>query len=586
MSDLFTTIRQRKVVQWTVGYAAGAWIAFEVVGALSETWSWPPLVARLAFVALLTGLFVTGAIAWYHGERGHQRVPGTELGLLILVLVGGFAAGVAVVRADRDAGVSDAGTPSNASAARSVVVLPFKDLSPDGGRDYLGDGIAETLINALARIEGLRVVARTSAFAFRDAGLDVRDIAARLDAGTVLEGTVTQIGERVRITATLTDADGLSRWAETFDREVALTGLFQLQDEVAQAILGALQIELGASESLVGRGTTSPAAQRAFFLGQHHWTARTTEDMILAAEYFRQAIEGDSTWAEPWAGLALAYTLHTPSEYGVPGFTRERGTRLAIEAANRAIALDPELPEAYAALGDASMQTGRFVEAERHFRRAIALNPGYATAHHWLADLLMIQLRGEEALAELELAESLDPVAPAILVEKAEALMMVGRVDDAFVQLDRAVELLPESRLVRSFNVYLAMARGEWARAGHHLRVAAQIAGQPPAVAARLEEALAEPSQRPDFLRGLRDEDMADRLDPGVLTIEILGRPEVRFIASRYLDGLEPALEFLKEIIRGPDGDSVYGPVLPAVMGAEVIRTEAGREVMEVFRSR
>lgn len=588
MSDLLARVRQRKLVQWLVAYAAGAWVAFEVVGALTETWGWPPVVGQVVFVLLVTGLGVAAVLAWFHGEKGHQRVSGLEGGLLLILAVAGASgAGLVLSRPTPDeTGPRSAVSGVPADARRSVLVLPFSDLSPEGGRAYLGDGIAETLINALGRIEELRVVARTSAFAFRDSGLDVREIARRLDAGTILEGSVTQVGDQVRITANLFDAvTGLDLWSERFDRETRAAALFDLQDEVAQAILDALAVELGAISvgspgRVVSGGTRNPEAQRAYFLGLQHWTARTTDDMVLAARYFNEAIAADSAFADAWAGLALAYTLHTPSEYRVPGFSMQRGTGLAIDAANRALALDPANEAAYTALGDAMMQRGRWTEAEGHFRRAIELNPGFAGAHHWLADLLMLQRRGEEALEEMEIAESLSPVAPAIMVEKGSALMTVGRTEEAFAQMDRILAMRPDDRLARGFNVLFAVAAADWDRVARDLAWATRSAGGSQAAAAEAATRILDPGSRVEVLRRWQ----AGRVEgPGEeMLTQAFGRPELRVVATRLLEGDEAALDMLEEVAQGPDRDGVYGPVLPALLGQELSRTDRAGELIRL----
>ena len=593
MSDLLTRIRQRKLVQWLVAYAAGAWVVFEVTGALAETWSWPAVVGRVVFVLLAAGLGVAAILAWFHGERGHQRVSGLEGGLLLVVAVAG-AAGVGTVlsRSSPEAmGSASAGAAVGVGDVsddlrRSVLVLPFSDLSPEGGRAYLGDGIAETLINGLGRIEELRVVARTSAFAFREAGLDVREIADRLEAGTVVEGTVTQIGDQVRITANLSDAGtGLALWSDRFDRQTSTAALFDLQDEIAHAILEALAVELGTpsvapSGRVVRGGTRSKEAQDAYYAGLEHWTARTTEDMVLAARYFNEAVAADSGFADAWAGLALAYALHTPSEYGVPGFSMQRGTQLSIEAANRALELDPDNEAAFTALGDALVQRGQWEEAEAHFRRAIDLNPGYAGAHHWLGDLLMIQLRGEEALEELEIAESLSPVAPAIVVEKASALLTLGRTDEALAQMDRAVGLLPDARLVRGFSIMFSLVGRDWDRLARDVGWAWRNAGAAEDAAEAAAAQILDPEARVRTLRRWQEGRM-EGAGEADLTVAF-GRLELRMAAARLLEGDDAALDILEEGANGPERYAIYGPVLPAIMGPELSSTERARSLIRL----
>ncbi|HZD04159.1 MAG TPA: hypothetical protein VE173_04550, partial [Longimicrobiales bacterium] len=204
MRELLEKIVQRKLVQWVTAYLAGAWLTLEVVDTLGGMWGWPDVVGRVVFVALAMGLLGVAVVAWYHGERGVQRVSAPELLVLAgLLVVGGVVMGAVLRSAAEPGRPTVARLQGRGPDPRSLVVLPFADLSPGGDREYLGDGIAETLINSLARIETLRVVARTSAFQFKETELDIPAIAARLGVGSVLEGTVTQVDDHVRITADL-----------------------------------------------------------------------------------------------------------------------------------------------------------------------------------------------------------------------------------------------------------------------------------------------------------------------------------------------------------------------------------------------
>jgi len=464
----------------------------------------------------------------------------------------------------------------------ALVVLPFADLSPGGGREYLGDGIAETLISGLGRLSELRVVARTSAFQFKGQGLDVREIGRRLGAGSVLEGSVTQIGNRVRITASLYDAaTGLDRWSERFDKEVQAEDLFVLQDEVAQTILAALEIELGAVRQVVAEGTRSPEAQRAYYLGIHYWTARTTEDITLATEFFQEAIAADSTYADAWAGLALSYVLHLPSEYGVPGLTPTEALDRTEATARRAIELDPTLAAPHAALGWAYKSRARAEDGVREFRIGIEKNPGYATAHHWLADMLMLLLRGEEALEEIEIAAALDPVSPAILAEKAQALMMLGRGEEALAHLDRSLELLPDAYILNMWSAWFGFALDDWERAASNMARALELAGESAETIERVESGLRDPTLRPGFLRDLAD----GRTGPytNLSGAGSPGRAQSRFYAMLKVDGPEAALRFLESEILGASRVDIYAPMLPAMLGPELMSTPEARRVLRLL---
>jgi len=575
VSDPTWKARVRPLVRWAAAYLAAAWLTAEVTSYLSDLWSWPAVVGRVTFVLLGTGLGVALVLAWYHGERGRQRVSLTESILLVCLGLAGALATASVVRAEGEAGEEVIGPVGD---LRSLVVLPFRDLSPDGGHEYLGDGIAETLINGLARLEGLRVVARTSAFQFKDLGMDVRQIAARLGVGAVVEGSVAQAGDRVRVTAMLVDArTGLDLWSSRFDREAATADLFGLQDEVAQEIVDALRLELAGTERIVARGTRDPDAQRAYYLGMHHWTRRTTHDIALATDYFHEAVAADSLYAEAWAGLALTYVLHRPSEYNVPGLSEDESLDRAQAAALRAIELDGTLAEPHAALGEVRRARRDWEGAYREFRLAVDKNPGYATAHHWLADLLMEGLRGEEALEEIDLAASLDPVAPAILVERAEALMMLGRTGEATEQMAHAVELIPDSPLIRQFEFVFAVTLDEWERAARAMAAWCELSGADPDAALQIASPLRESGPRERFLEAIAAGRFPDPRLGELAATESLLSPAVRFLAVRKVRGDEAALDYLETALSDP---ALYVPLLPAEMGPELLESPRARSLM------
>lgn len=584
-------LKQRKLVQWVIGYLVAAWATLEVVNGMTEMWGIPPMVGRLLFVALAVGLGWAIVLAWFHGERGRQRVGTVEVALLVAILALGVAAGARVMRTSAASlglggaipGAAAAGSGDSGGGAdeRSLVVLPFQDLSPAGGHEYLGDGIAETLITALGRVQELRVVARTSAFQFKGLGLDVREIARRLGVGSVLEGSVTQLGSRVRVRANLVDAStGLGLWSDQFDKEAEAENFFVLQDEVARDILAALEIELSA-DRVVAQGTRNPHASQAYFLGMHYWNLRTTEDIARATAYFHEAIEADSTYAAAWGGLALAYVLHIPSEYGVPGLTPTEALDRTEWAARRAIELDLTLSSPHSALGWALKSRARPDEAEANFVLAIEKNPNDATAHHWYADVLLERLKLDPALEHIRIAESLDPVSPAILVEHAEVLMAMGRYDEATAQMDHAVELLPDSPLVRMYAALFALRLEQWERTATHLERRLVLGGERPSVAAEFAGRFRDPAERTAVLR-----DLALGRAPeftGIQGAESFNSPQQRFFARLTLGETEAALRDLESAISGPERVQIYGPMLPAAMGPEVLAMPEARRLMEVL---
>ncbi|HTO72651.1 MAG TPA: protein kinase, partial [Gemmatimonadales bacterium] len=328
----------------------------------------------------------------------------------------------------------------------SVAVLPFVDLSPDRTNTYLGDGISETLINALANVPGLSVAARTSAFSFRDKAEDVREIGRQLGVATVLEGSVQKAGDHLRVTAQLIKtADGLHLWSENFDRGAG--DIFAVQDEVARAVANALQLRLLAAADSGGTrgGTHNAEAYDAYLLGRYHWNRRTTEGMIDATAAFKKALALDSNYALAWSGLADSYVLSIPQEYDVPGINPDSILQLGEKAARRAIALEPRLGEAYASLGEIVDYLGRRQEARDAFRQGVTLAPNYATGHQWYGYYLAGVNLWDDAIGEMETAHRLDPLSHVITLSLACFYDGADRFADATPLYEQGLAQSPEA---------------------------------------------------------------------------------------------------------------------------------------------
>jgi TolB-like protein len=204
-------LQRRKLVQWLLAYAAGGWLLLQVLGLLSSTYGWPPSAMRIAVGAVAVGFLVALVLAWFHGERGAQRVGGMELAILTLLLaIGAFALWRMEQGREPDKSAATVAAPAAAPAAapspNSIAVLPFADMSQAKDQEYLSDGIAEELLNMLAKVRELRVTSRSSAFSFKGKDLDVPTIARQLNVSHVLEGSVRKSGNQVRVTVQLIEA--------------------------------------------------------------------------------------------------------------------------------------------------------------------------------------------------------------------------------------------------------------------------------------------------------------------------------------------------------------------------------------------
>ncbi|UCG62335.1 MAG: protein kinase [Candidatus Zixiibacteriota bacterium] len=331
-------------------------------------------------------------------------------------------------------------TPTTAGLP-SIAVLPFANLSADPEQEYFCDGMAEEIINALTHVEGLRVVARTSCFAFKGKTVDIREVGRQLNVSAVLEGSVRKAGNRLRITAQLVNvADGYHLWSERYDRDSE--DIFAIQDEISLAIVNNLKVKLLKEDeaALTKRHTADPEAHKLYLKGRYFWSRRTRESFEKAIEYFKIATEIDPNYAQAYAGMAASYN-DLPNYSSIPP---AEAYPLAKEAAMKALELDPDLAEGHTALGLILRDYEWDWEgAEKAFKRAIELNPAYETAHQWYAHLLGYLGRADEAVAEMSKSYELDPLSLAVNRNFGFLYYLLHRFDDALTMLHRAAELDP-----------------------------------------------------------------------------------------------------------------------------------------------
>ena len=311
----------------------------------------------------------------------------------------------------------------------SVAVLPFANMSADPEQEYFCDGMAEEITNSLSQLDGLRVVARTSAFAFKDEKVDLREVGRKLDVGAVLEGSVRKAANKVRITAQLINvSDGYHLWSERYDRELA--DVFEIQDEISLAIVEKLRLELLGKErdDLLRHYTENVVAYDLYLEGRFHWNTRSKAGMERAVHLFDKAIEIDPAFALAYAGLADGYSIMADNTYGPPDELFPK----AKDAALRALELDDSLGEAYASLGLVLETYERDRKGAREaLQKAIALKPNYATAHHWYCMHLAMGGRYDEALEEIDIARKLDPLSLPVRMGGGWALIGARRYEEA-----------------------------------------------------------------------------------------------------------------------------------------------------------
>jgi TolB-like protein/Tfp pilus assembly protein PilF len=338
--------------------------------------------------------------------------------------------------------------PAAAESRDSIAVLPFLNLSPDPENEFFADGMSEEIINALAQIEQLHVVARSSAFSFKGKHIDLRIIGEQLNVRTILEGSVRRAGNHLRITAQLVKvADGYHLWSERYDRE--MKDIFEVQDEIARSIAERLMVSLeGKREGPLVRAATKNLEAYQLYLKGRAMLYQRGAAMLRAAKCFERAVALDPDYALAWAGLADAHTVL--GYYGLvpPAASMPKGT----EAARRAVALDPSLAEAHGAFAMCCLlHDWDLAAAEREFRCALKLNPRYIQAHCWYA-LFYLQLavgRATEGIEHARLAVESDPLSGYANSMLGMTYSAAGKYAEAVEASERAVELDPDSFLAR-----------------------------------------------------------------------------------------------------------------------------------------
>jgi adenylate cyclase len=386
--------------------------------------------------------------------RGRRQFRFEHLGDRSLKGIGVISLYVADVKNDvmevpKSSITSDSQPPEKKTRAiRSLAVLPFADLSAERDQEYFGDGIAEEILNALTKIGGLHVPARTSCFAFRGLNLDARDIGQRLGVEALLEGSVRKAGQRLRISVQLVDArNGYHLWSERFDREVA--DIFAIQDEIAESVINALELSSARQNErhLVKHSTANVKAYEFYLRGRKLFQKWTRHNINLGREMFERAIAIDPNFAAAWAGLATAH-VH------LFGCDNEPHLEKAHEASARALSLDPKAAEAHVAAGQGLSMEQRYADAAAEFERAIELDPTLFDAHYYYARSCFKSGDLEKSLRLFQEAQRVRPDDYQPLYLEALVLTQLGQHEQARKAYQRALALT-----TRSLDLYPDEAR-------------------------------------------------------------------------------------------------------------------------------
>ncbi len=347
---------------------------------------------------------------------------------------------------------------------KSLVVIPFGNVTGDANLEYLSDGVTDALLNDLSRVPDLRVIARTTAFRYKNTDKALPAVAKELGVDAIVAGQVRRSGKRLLVDAELVDAaDGTRLWGRQYEHDV-LAIERQISGDVTSALRG------GGRTSPPPAPTESRAATDLYLKGRYFWNKRDAESLAKAHGFFQQALEADPTYGRAYSGVADAYIGQM--QLGTAPW-RQACDR-AVSAARQALKLDESLAEAHTSLGYLNLCCLLDLpSAERSFRRALELNPNYAVAHHWYGVYLVNVGRAQEGVGQMQEAARLDPFSTQIQSNVAFALVHAGRREEATKQIDETIELDPNALYPRHIRGYVALASGDYAKAIEGLRYSA-----------------------------------------------------------------------------------------------------------------
>ena len=413
LKKFFAELKRRKVYTVAVTYAVVGWLLIQVVTQVFPPFEVPNWAERLVIVAILLGFPVALVFAWIYDFTRHGIVrtedaqPEAKLDII---------------------------EPAN-STEKSIAVLPFSDLSPQRDHAYFGEGIAEELLGALAKVDGLRVAARRSSFWFKDRETELAEIAAKLNVDHVLEGSVRRDGNRVRVTAELIDAcDGFTIWSETYERE--MHGIFALQDEITRSIVDTLKLKLAISPPRPSRST---AAYDAYLEGLFYSDKSTEPELRKSLEFFQRALEQDPKFSRAWTGIAKAWLWL--ADAFVPPLEAYPKVR---DAAVHALQLNDQEAEAHVYLAE----TKRILDwdldgAEAEFNRAVEIEPNSTPSNYFIAAFYAVRGDRDKALTYLQRTSKIDPASLWVNNFACELYRYFGLYDEAIAAGERALQLDP-----------------------------------------------------------------------------------------------------------------------------------------------
>lgn len=458
LSAVLTELNRRKVLRTVGAYAVAVFVVLQLMDAAVEPLRLPDWLPTLVVIVLILGFPLVFILAWQYEITPEgvkkTRTAGLLTGvqntllfsMMMLGMVGlgygfyGYYSNVFITSDSVEVPLSVSQQREFVAPKNSIAVLPFTDMSPDSSQAYFTDGIAEEILNVLAKVDGLHVAARTSSFALLGFDKDIREIGRLLNVSTVLEGSIRKSGDQIRMTAQLINVeDGYHIWSETYDRK--LEDVFAIQDEIASAIATALVDSFAGLEQTPTSRSNNLAAFEAYRTGRLHWWRRSPGELQTAITLFAKALEHDPAFAPAYAALADSWLLL--SAYG--NLTNMKATERAMPMIEKALEIDPESAEAFAALGLARWQIGQRDAGESALRQAIKLNEDYIPAYLWLGGLLGDLGRLPEESQILQQAMVIDPLNELLAINYAGNLSRRGDDEAGKELLKDLIALRPDS---------------------------------------------------------------------------------------------------------------------------------------------
>ena len=517
--SLFSELKRRHVIRVAIAYVVTAWVVAQVAELLLDSFSAPDWVVKVILVLLIIGFPVALLLAW--------AFELTPEGIKVEVSAEESHGKLAVQPAsetDTPTEPTEIPAPAKPDTA-SIAVLPFADMSAEQNQEYFSDGLAEELLNLLAKIPQLHVAARTSAFSFKNTQADIHEVAEKLNVAHVLEGSVRKAGDQIRVTVQLISAaDGYHLWSETYDR--SLENIFQVQDEIAQVVVSVLKLKLLGEAPRVNE--TDPKAYSLFLQGRHFLAHKDEMGLNKSVAAFEESLALDENYAPSWAGLAEALMQQSGMAYA----GLEEGFEKARDALQRALEIDSESALAWVALSHLkSNWDWDWPGAADALQKAEKLEPNNTEVLYALAELNAYQGQLELAVNICKRIVALDPMDENSYHDMGRLLIELNRLDEADDCYRHLLSINPAHRNAYGFLAKICIARGDADRA--------------------LEQAA---NMQEDFWRKVRT-------DPGQTFAGLKHRFRAMELSLRAMEAHVTSKEFqMDQELRGGNGVATEGP--------------------------